>query len=138
MTDIEKAKTELKKGGFTFIAVKEDNIIPSSLRGVSPLLKMIDEGTSLEGFCVADRVVGRAAALLYVTLKAKEIFAEIISEKASEIFEEYGIPYSTEMTVKRIENRDRTGLCPMESAVMNIDNPSDAETALRSKLKELT
>ena len=36
-----------------------------------------------------------------------------------------------------IRNRDNTGYCPMETAVLDIDVPAEAVTAIRAKLEEL-
>ena len=52
----------------TLVAVRGDEIVVCRDRGVKPLLKMVAEGRSLKGFSVADKVVGKAPALLYAVL----------------------------------------------------------------------
>lgn len=137
MKNIDKAKLMLSEGGYTLAAVSRSDTYTSTRRGVKPLLDLIDTGRSLEGYSVADRVVGRAAAFLYVLLKADEVYANIMSRPALEVFEAFGLPAECGETVDAIINRTGTGLCPMESSVIGIDDPCEAEAAIRKKLAEL-
>lgn len=43
---------------------KGSTIYISTERGVKPLIDRIDDGTDLQGFSAADKVVGKAAAFL--------------------------------------------------------------------------
>ncbi len=137
MCDIEKAKELLAEGGYTCVACKGEKTYTSSMRGVKPLLNLIDSGKKLTGYSVADKVIGRAAAFLYVELEAQFVHANIISRPALEVFIQYGIPHSYDTKVDAIVNRTNTGPCPMESAVWDIDTPREAEHAIRQKLTEL-
>lgn len=134
---LEKAIEALNEGHFTFAAVNGNKKLTSTQRGVKPLLDLIDSGVSLTGFSVADRVVGRAAAFLYVLLDAKCVHAMVMSSPAKAVFEKFNIPCSCSQEVSAIRNREGTGFCPMESAVLSIDEPVEAEKAVRKKLKEL-
>ena len=107
------------------------------MRGVAPLLKWLDEGINLQGFSAADKVVGKGAAYLYILLEVKEIYANVISRPALDTLKKHNIPTSYAILTEAVKNRDNTGLCPIESAVMNIDNPHDALTAIRNKLELL-
>ncbi|MGI5977376.1 MAG: DUF1893 domain-containing protein [Candidatus Limivicinus sp.] len=135
--DLEKAKKILAEGEYTCTAVLGDSVITSRERGVKPLLNLIDAGRRLSRYSVADRVIGKAAAYLYVLLDAKEVYADVMSRPALEVFRFRGIPASQGELAQAISNRTGTGLCPMESAVMDIDSPKEAEKALRIRLREL-
>ena len=82
-------------------------------------------------------MVGKAAAYLYVLLGVKEVFAGIISEKATEVFLRFGISFTYSECVPAIINRTGDGFCPMETAVSAIDDPEDALYAVKAKMKEL-
>lgn len=58
-------------------------------------------------------------------------YAHVISRPAYDILHEYDIPVSYKTMTELIRNRDNTGFCPIESAVMNLDNPYQALTAIR-------
>ena len=137
MNDIEKAKKLLIQGGYTCVICRDGEIYTSFERGVKPLLLPLEEGRSFEGFSAADRVVGKAAACLYVLLKVGSVHAQIVSRKALDIFEKYGIELSYDELVPAIENRTKTGLCPMETAVWDIEEARDAPRAIRKTLEKL-
>ena len=117
MNDLERAKEGLK--GHTLCLVREDEILVRDERGIAPMMALLAEGKSLIGFSAADRVVGKAAAMLFVKAKIRELFAETISRSAAEFLEENGLPFSYRTMTEYIVNRDGTGRCPMESAVLS-------------------
>lgn len=131
------AKELLKAGGFSCVATDGRKVITSSGRGISPLLDMLDDGQDLSGFAVADKIVGRAAAFLFVRLKVSEVFGETVSRPALELLESYSVPASYDVLTDSIRNRAGTGLCPMETAVLDIEDPAEAEAKLRQTLAGL-
>lgn len=137
MSDRERARALLKENAaLTCAFVRGEEIITSTERGVKPLLALLD-GATLQGFSCADRVVGRAAALLYVLLGAKEIHAEVLSRSGEEVFKTHKIAYGYDDFSEHIVNRAGTGLCPMELATEGISDPQEGLNAIRKKLKEL-
>lgn len=137
-SDIKKAEELLKNGEYTCVLCKEDTVYVSKERGVKPLLDFLDRKTDLKSFSAADKVVGKAAAFLYVLLCVKEVYAEVMSEKAAEVFSRNNIIYSCDKTAKNIINRAGTGLCPMEEAVLDITEPREATEAIRLRISQLS
>lgn len=135
--DIEKAKEMLVEGGCTCVLVKGDSVLSSSDRGVKPLLNWLESGISFRNYCAADKVVGKAAAFLYVLLGVKMIYSSVISIPAIEVLQKYGIEVSFEKSVEMIYNRTNTGYCPMEQATLGISEPNEALTAVKETLKKL-
>ncbi len=135
MNDLEKAKSLLQSGGYTCVLCKDDTIHTSSHRGVRPLLELLE--TDVAGFYAADKVVGRATALLYRLLKVKAVHAQVISRGALQVFNGSGIAVSWDSQVEYIKNRTGDGRCPMEQATQGIDDPQEALLAIQKKLKEL-
>lgn len=131
------ARKKLRGGNYTCVFCSGETALTSEERGVKPLLAMIDEGKSLKGFSAADKIVGRAAAFLYILLGADEIFAEVMSKGAKELFDKNGMISSCEVLSDSIRNREDTGICPMDSAVADIDEPKKALEAIRKKLSEM-
>ncbi|MCD7727192.1 MAG: DUF1893 domain-containing protein [Ruminococcus sp.] len=128
----------LKREGFTCVLSDGGNYIKSYERGVSPLVKLICENKNLAGFSAADKIVGKAAALLYAKLKVCEVYADVLSEGAISVFEKYKISCYCSQPTDNILNRQNTGLCPMEQAVLEIDDPDVAFEAIKLKLSELS
>lgn len=136
-SDIEKAKLLLKSEGYTCVVCKDDIIYTSTERGVKPLLAWIDSGTDMKDFSAADKVVGKAAAFLYIILGVKAVYADVISEPAKKVLTENGIDAIYGTLADAIRNRAGTGFCPMETAVKCISEPYAALEAVRQKLQEL-
>ena len=136
MSDIERAK-ELLSTGISCAAVKGAKEYLSEGRGVAPLLDFIDSGMDFSFFSAADKIVGRAAALLFAKLGIKELYAEVLSENAEEILKKNGIEYSFGVKTKNIINRKGDDICPMEKATDGIENPDEAILKIRNTLKLL-
>lgn len=113
-----------------------DQILTDDRRGVKPLLDLLEQ--NLAGFCAADKVVGKAAALLYRLIGISEIHAGVISEPAIQVLQRGGIAVFYDRKVPAIRNRTDTGFCPMETAVWNIDQPELAPPILLEALATLT
>lgn len=135
--DLIKAKELLENGGYTCVLCKGNMTYTSTERGVRPLLQWLDAKTNVAGYSVADKVVGNAAAFLYVLLKVDMVYAPVMSEAAIHTLERHGIPAVYDLSVEAIRNRRNTGFCPMEMAVQGKDLPTEALAAIKEKLKEL-
>lgn len=139
--NLKKAVNLLETGGYTCVMCKDDQIVTSTERGVKPLLNFIEETRNktadFQGFSAADKIVGKAAAFLYLTLGVSEVYAEVLSESAQKLFNMYEIQHSCKTLTSTIINRKGTGCCPMEEAVKTAVNARQAELKIREKLAEL-
>lgn len=136
-TDLTKAIEQLNSGAYTCALCEGDTIYTSTERGVKPLLDWLDNGVNLKGFSAADKVVGKAAAFLYVLLGVKEVYAPVMSESAIYTLARNGVQPYCDKSVKHIINRIGTGFCPMEEAVMDITEPKEAVKSIKQRLDEL-
>ena len=135
--DLALAKQLLTTEEHTCVLCRDDRIYTSTRRGVAPLLDWLNSGLDLRGFSAADRVIGKATAYLYCLLGVKEVFARVISRPATQVLENHGIPAHWDTLVEGIQNRQKTGPCPMEYATRNCTTPEEALTAVRETLKQL-
>lgn len=135
---LNTAKALLKTENFTLVVISSDKgVFTSSDRGVKPLLHLLEnEKDFLKGASVADKVIGKAAALLMVLGGIKEVYTNVISDPAVEVFEKHRIPYFYEEKVKRIINRKGDGICPMETLCMDIEEPAAAFEKIKEWLKK--
>lgn len=132
--DTLTAREKMQAENCTCVLCKGGQYCTSTLRGVAPLVEFLESGESFRGFSTADRIVGRAAAFLYVLLGVREVYADVMSEGAAAIFEQYGISSFCEETAREIRNRAGTGICPMEEAVQQEHSPSPAFEKIKQKL----
>lgn len=136
MKDIEKAK-ELLTDDLSLVLVKDESIIISNDSGIKPFITYIKENIDLKGYSLADKIVGKAQAMLCVYVGVKEVFAKVLSESGKRILEKYQIPYSYDVLTKEIINRKGNDICPMEKAVKNIEGIDEAVKSLIDAYKKL-
>jgi hypothetical protein len=137
MTDIEKAKEVFCSSKYTCVLCRGDKVLTSERKGIAPIMELISSGTDIRGFSAADRIVGKAAALLFVLAGIAGVYAGVLSDGAAAVLEAHGIPYSCGAHAGYIVNRKGDGVCPMEAAVKDIDDPAEAYTVLLAKIVEL-
>ncbi len=149
---ISKIKELLLNGDETFIAfVKEAGtciepsykIYSSKKKGIAPIMDMLEvDRKFFDGAIVADRVIGKAAAMLLVDSGASFIFGELTSEHSFKILENAKLnnpdfSYEALNVVPFIINRSGDDMCPMEKTVLSLENPADAYAPLKAKLESL-
>ena len=128
------AKDVLEAGGYTCVLTDGTVFHTSCLRGVKPLVQFLEKQDMPAGLFAADKVVGRATAYLYVLLKVQALYAKVISLPAMAVLQAHGITVQYESLVPNIINRSGDGICPFEEAVMGIDDPEAAYTAILKKM----
>ena len=135
--DLEKAQFFLQSENKTCVLCKDDKIYSSTLRGVKPLVQWLADEMDVEGFSAADKVIGKATAYLYVLLKVKNVYAQVISKGALAVLKDRGIEVQYGTLVENIINRKGDGICPFEAAVWEIQDPEAAYVAIRKKMEEM-
>ncbi len=137
-TDLSIAKELLLSKNYTCVLCKDGKLYISQERGVKPLVDWLDKKVDLKKFSAADKVVGKGAAFLYTLLEVKEVYACVISESAKKVLEKFGIRVYFDECVKAVLNRNKTGFCPIETAVKGIDDPEKAVQIIRETLSLLS
>lgn len=137
MSDLENAKERFERGGYSCVLCKSNTIYTSTKTGVAPLIGWIDGGFDLIGFSAVDKIIGKAAAMLFTLTGVKEVYAPVMSESGLNFLSMHGISAKYGKLVKMIFNRQGTGSCPLEAAVVNIDDPAEALKALKNKIAKL-
>ena len=135
---VNELKELLSREGYTCAAACGEEVITSRERGIRPLVELIASGKELRGAVAADKIVGKAAALLYAYLGVSALYAEVASEGAVEVCKRHGISLSYGVVAPEIVNRKGDGICPMEEAVAGIEEPRAAYLAVTEKLKRLS
>lgn len=138
MISNERLKALLAEENLTCVLSDGNRLIKSRERGVKPLIGFIESGKSFKGFTAADKVVGKAAALLYALMGVSSLYASVISEGALTVCKSFGITVEYGTLTQNIINRRGDGFCPMEQAVADISDPQTAFNAVKEKLKNLS
>ncbi len=139
MNDLEIAKGELYEENLTLAIVKDGEVIYSTKsHRISGFMDAIDKcGERLRGASLADRVVGKAIALLCAHAKIKEVYAAVLSRKAQAIFKQNKIVYHWSALVDNVLDTTKTGTCPFEKAATEISDPQKAYNTFKRLLENL-
>ncbi|MCK5759608.1 MAG: DUF1893 domain-containing protein [Clostridiales bacterium] len=107
------------------ISDNKEIIFTSKKRGVTPLIDFINSLKNKDNYYLADKVIGKAAALLCIKAGIIYVTTLVISTPAKIIFQKNAITFEFETEVCAISNRDNTGLCPMENLSNGIATPDE-------------
>lgn len=135
MTDLQIAKKNLE--GNTICLVKKDSILTKKEKGILPTMQLLEQKVDLTGYSVADLIVGKAVAFLFVKAKIKAVYAKVISRQGLKILNQYHIDCEYDNLAEQIINREKTDICPMEKATQNATNPEEAYLLIKQALAKL-
>ena len=103
--------------------------------GIRPVIDRLNEDIYyFRNLSVADKIIGKASAMLLCLSGAKEVYAAVLSKSGKEIFDRYSVAYEYGELVDYIINRKGDGMCPMEMTVKDIDDLKEAYEALNRKI----
>lgn len=126
---------QLKRNNYAIIA---SNGYYSYDTGIKPVINRINEDINyFKGLIVADKIIGKASAMLLVLSQVKEIYCVVLSESGKELLDKYGVEYHYENLVPYIINRLGDDMCPMEKTVKDIDDLNEALLALNNTLSTI-
>jgi len=128
------AKQRLKQKNLALVIAKQGRVIfETSSHGIGGLLKAIEElGNEMKDSSVADKIVGKAAALLFIHAGVFAVFAVTASEKAIQAMKDNNVLYEFENRVPHILNSERSDICPFEKLVISLSNPKKAYERLKA------
>lgn len=129
ITEMTYARQMLSIGGYKLVVCAKDSVHVSEESGLDSLLSLVGEYTWI-GAAAADRVVGKAAAMLFALLRVKSVYAGVITAAAKSVLEAQGIECVYGTLVERLIDADGK-VCSSELAVENVVDPSDAPAALK-------
>jgi hypothetical protein len=137
--DLKIAKEYLTSEDKTLVLAKDGRVIASSSgSGIADLVGFVETlGEELAGASIADKIVGKAVALLTKYAGIVAVYAGVMSESAKAAFEGTGIDYSYEKLVPTILNRAGDGLCPMERLSLAYDDPTEGTMALKAMVSKM-
>lgn len=134
-TDLNLAKNRLIQKNLSLVIVNNGKVLfETESHGIGALLKAINTlGDNVKGSSVADRIVGRAAALIFVFSGVRAVFAVLASDGGFEVLAENNIFCVYKKRVANVLNFEKTDVCPFEKLVAKLSNPEKAYEVLREK-----
>jgi len=133
-TDLELAKQRLGQENLSLVIAKKGRVLfETQARGISGLLEGIKKiGKNIRDSSVADRIVGRAAALLLVYSGVTSVYAVTISDGGIEVLKNLNILSEFDKRVPNILNLKKTDACHFEKLVAKVSDPKEAYETLKA------
>ena len=133
MTDLELAQQTFRAGPLAFVIVKNGAVLRTGTRdGIGELIEAVDAlGDAAHGASLADKIVGKAVAMVARTAQFCAVYSPLASQAALDALAIEHIPLKSDRLVPLILNKRNDGPCPMEKLTQPIQDPRQAVTALR-------
>ena len=125
--------------GLTLVVKSADGTIYRfNQRGVKDLFALVKERPEvLHGAIIADKAVGKAAAACMVTGGVSRVYADVMSEPALALLQQYGVIAEYGTLVDHIINRTGTDWCPMEKLSRELNDPAAIIQAIERFFKQI-
>lgn len=134
--DLKLAAKKLEEG-YSLVVVRDGKMLfASRMPGIEPMLDALDNNV-LPGSAVADKVIGRAAAMIAVAGEVTSLFTPVMSQEAVEVLANAGTLYYAQKIVPFIRDSQGIGHCPVETATEFTVVPEKGVRAVRHLLQEL-
>jgi len=132
--DLNLAKQRLNQKNLNLVIAKSSRVLfETKAQGIRGLLEAIKKlGSDMIGSSVADRIVGRAAALLFIHSGVIAVFAVTASDDGIEVLKSYSIFNEFMRRVPRILDSKKVDVCPYEKLAAKFSNPKEAYEELRA------
>jgi hypothetical protein len=132
--DLEIAKEILAEEGLSLCIVSNQRVMfRSSSRGITGFLSAIDKlGEQLIGAFVADKIVGKAIALLCLYARFKGVYGSIMSIGARVLLQQKAVYIEWGEEVETVSNDCEKATCPFEELALYINDPEEAYKKLKA------
>jgi hypothetical protein len=139
MKDLEIARKQLYDKSLTLVIVKKGIILfQTDSHRISGVIGAIEKlGVQLNGASAADRVAGKALALLCVYAGIRQIYAEVLSRRALAVFENNKIMFECKEIIDDVLDIDKTGVCPFEKVAADISHPEESYATFKTLLEKM-
>ena len=133
MNDLELAQHTFRAGTVAFVLVKKGAVLRTGTRdGIGELIQAVDAlGDAAYGASLADKVVGKAVAMVARYADLKAVYSPLASQAALDALTIDHISLEYDRLVPLILNKRNDGPCPMEKLTQPIEDPVQAVAALR-------
>ena len=132
MDDLAQARQLMVDEKLAFALVRDGTVIARGADyGVVELLAAIRLlGLQARGASLADKVIGKAVAMIAAHAGFRAVTTPVASEAAIRVLQAHGIAHHVTTVVPTILNRRGDGSCPMEQLMQPLEDPAEAVTQL--------
>lgn len=134
MEDLRIARKRLRQKNLTLSIIRGEQILfETASHGISGFLRAVEElGERLNGASAADKIVGKAVALLCLYAGIEGVYASVMSREAKELFEENAVHAEWDELVANVLGNCKSATCPFEKLATEITDPAEAYKKLKA------
>ncbi len=127
LRDLEIAERILKERAANLVVVKNGKeIFIGFSDGLKDLAEIVLENPRiLRHSSIADRIVGKAVAVVCVVESVRAVHADVVSASGLRTLKEGGVEVSYNQLVEFVKGRNGK-MCPFERIVLSVKDPSEA------------
>lgn len=119
------------------LVVANGDICTFDQRGIADLYDLwCNDPGFLDGASIADKVIGKGAAALIILGHATELYADIISESALDLFHGSPVKVCFGKKVPHIVNRSGDGICPVETLCRDCKTATECLPLIQNFINE--
>lgn len=128
----------LTSESLSLVIEKDEKIYRYTNRGVSDLYDIVCSDKSLlKDASLADKIVGKGAAVLMAIGGVKSLVTTTISSSALQLLEANGVEVGYSQEVSHIINRAETDWCPIEKLCKDCDDLDQLFVKIDSFIKQM-
>ena len=118
---------QLDEGRYSCVVYNNGQTRTFKQRGVLDLYDLVSrERDFLKGALMSDKIVGKGAAALMILGGVKGVRTEVVSTPALKMLTDNGIKVVFDTEVPYVENRRKTGQCPLDSRLQGVSTADES------------
>ena len=136
---ISEFKEKIDSGAANFVLTRCGHIVyESALNGINAALEAFETcGEMFAGASAFDKIVGKAAAFIFILGGAKYVHGKVMSRPAYRLLTQSGVAAEYGILTDTIKNRSGNGMCPIEYSVKDAAEPEKGIEAIKKTLARL-
>lgn len=137
--EVAKAISLIEENALALAVLRDERTVYTSKSpGIRAALALHDRNPEwLSGAVIVDRIIGRAAAMIFLDGGAAAVYGSVMNRQAMAELTSKGVRVRAGTLVDTIINRRGDGPCPMEETVKGITDPAVGIPALRQTVRRL-
>jgi hypothetical protein len=138
MDNLSLAKKKLTTSSYSLVVIKNNQLVAHSKdQGVGGILNLYEtEPEILANSYIGDKIIGRAVAMICELGEVNSCYTPLLSRGAEEILTQAEINYEADKIVPAIQNKDNTGLCPIEQLTLEANNSREGIQKIKKFLQK--
>lgn len=137
MLDLLQAEQMLMQENLTCVVLQDDKMVfRSNASGLEPLMEYRAMEPQGRNRILVDRVVGRAAAYLAVSMGIRHVVTTLVCVGALDIFDQHAVQCTYRYVIRHVTDRSGQHQCEFDQTLEGIRNPDQALKVILRRWEE--